>query len=97
VPLRFPDWPDDLAAVVYVDHFGNLATGIRAGTLPESAVLRLAGRPLRRARTYAEVPKGAAFWYDNSNNLVEIAVNCGRAAEVLAAGVGTAVLIDSEN
>lgn len=96
-PLRFADWPDDLAEVVYVDTFGNLATGLRAATLVASAVLRLGDRRLRRARTYADVPRGEAFWYENSNGLVEIAVNCGRAANILNAGLGTEVLIEREN
>ena len=26
---RRPDWPDDLAEIVYVDHFGNAMTGLR--------------------------------------------------------------------
>jgi S-adenosylmethionine hydrolase len=83
--------------VVYVDHFGNLATGLRAATLPEGTILRLGNHRLRRATTYSEVPRGAAFWYENSNTLAEIAVNCGRAADVLGAGVGTQVLIEREN
>lgn len=96
-PLRFPGWPDDLAEVVYVDHFGNLATGIRAGVLPDGAVLRLGGRRLRRAATYSDVPAGEAFWYDNSNGLVEVAVNCGRAADVLGAGIGSVITIEQGN
>lgn len=96
-PMRCPDWPDDLAEVVYVDHFGNCATGLRAALLPEAAELELSGHRLRRARTYAEVPRGVGFWYENSNGLAEIAVNCGRAAERLAAGIGTAVLIHPGN
>ena len=31
---RRADWPDDLPEVVYVDHFGNAMTGLRAATLP---------------------------------------------------------------
>lgn len=96
-PLRFADWPDDLAEVVYVDHFGNLATGLRAAKLPETTILLLSGRRLHRARTYADVPRGEAFWYENSNGLVEIAVNSGRAADRLTAGLGTEVLIEREN
>src|SRR5690606_18236638 len=37
--LRRPDWPDDLARVVYVDRFGNAMTGLRANTLGERTVL----------------------------------------------------------
>jgi len=31
---RRSDWPDDLAEVVYIDHFGNAMTGLRAPMLP---------------------------------------------------------------
>jgi S-adenosyl-L-methionine hydrolase (adenosine-forming) len=31
---RREDWPDDLCEIVYVDHFGNAMTGLRAAMLP---------------------------------------------------------------
>jgi S-adenosylmethionine hydrolase len=34
------------------------------------------------------VAKGEAFWYENSNGLVEIAVSQGSAAGALGMGVG---------
>jgi S-adenosyl-L-methionine hydrolase (adenosine-forming) len=33
----------------------------------------------QRAGTFSDRPIGTAFWYENSNGLVEIAVNQGRA------------------
>lgn len=74
-----PDWPDDLAEIVYVDHFGNAMTGLRAAVLPSDAKLATAGRLLERARTFGDRPPGGAFWYENANGLAEIAVNRGRA------------------
>jgi hypothetical protein len=44
------DWPDDLCEIVYVDHFGNAMTGLRAAALPPSARLAAAGRVLERER-----------------------------------------------
>lgn len=88
-----PDWPDDLRRVVYVDHFGNAMTGIRAATVPVAAVVEAGGRKIAREKTYSTVPSGHAFWYENSNGLVEIAVNGRRAADVLALGLGTSVSI----
>src|SRR2546430_1837240 len=73
------DWPDDLAEIIYVDHFGNALTGLRASMLPAQARLAVAGRALERATTFSERPPGTAFWYENSNGLAEIAVNRGRA------------------
>ena len=31
---RVPEWPDDLSAIAYIDHFGNAMTGTRAAVLP---------------------------------------------------------------
>src|SRR5690242_13659881 len=31
-PTRFADWPDDLAEIVYIDHYGNAMTGMRGET-----------------------------------------------------------------
>ena len=42
--LRRADWPDDLCEVVYVDHFGNAMTGLRAATLPPDVKLGVAGQ-----------------------------------------------------
>src|SRR5262245_46366991 len=90
---RRPDWPDDLAEIVYVDHFGNAMTGLRAAMLPPDAGLAASGRVLQRERTFSDRPLGAAFWYENSNGLAEIAVNQGRADRDLALAIGSRVEI----
>jgi S-adenosylmethionine hydrolase len=87
--LDKPDWPDDSFRVVYIDRFGNAMTGVRAANLSGTTTLTVNGHTLRSARTFADVPAGAAFWYENANGLVEIAVNRGRADEVLGLQVGT--------
>jgi len=92
---RRPDWPDDLAEIVYVDHYGNALTGLRAALLPASARLVAAGKSLSRARTFSDVPEGAGFWYENSNGLAEIAVNAGRADRALGLAIGSAVIVGS--
>jgi S-adenosylmethionine hydrolase len=92
---RRTDWPDDLCEIVYVDHFGNAMTGLRAATLPHEARLATAGRVLERAVTFSDRPPGAAFWYENSNGLAEIAVNQGRADRDLGLAIGTPVEIIS--
>ena len=90
---RMPDWPDDLPAIVYLDHYGNALTGLRAAAVPSSARLAAGGRVLHHARTFAEVPEGQAFWYENANGLAEIAVNRGSAGVVLGLAVGSPVEI----
>jgi len=86
-------WPADLARVVYVDRFGNAMTGWRAAQMSAQATLAVHGKALPRARTFADMRPGAAFWYENSNGLVEIAVNQGRAESWLGLSVGTDVTI----
>src|SRR4029453_14671926 len=92
---RWPDWPDDLCEIVYVDHFGNAMTGLRAAMLSPDARLAAAGQVLDRARTFSDRPPGAAFWYENSNGLAEIAVNQGRADRDLGLAIGSRVEIVS--
>jgi S-adenosylmethionine hydrolase len=76
-------WPDDLYEVIYIDHFGNAMTGIRASVLSKDRVLKVNGQSLKFARTFADVKVGQAFWYENANGLVELAVNQGRADALL--------------
>jgi len=87
--LDRPDWPDDSFRIVYIDRFGNAMTGVRAAALDKTVTLTVNGCALQSARTFADVPTGEAFWYENANGLVEIAVNQGRADEVLGLQIGT--------
>ena len=86
-------WPDDLPRILYIDHYGNAVTGLRAEKLGSDSVLRAAGRDLRRAARFSERPPGAPFWYENANGLAEIAVNQGRAAQDLGLAPGAEVAV----
>ncbi len=83
------DWPDDLAEIIYIDHFGNCMTGIRAEIPEHNRVIRVNGFTVSHAHTFSSVPPGTAFWYCNSQRLVEIAVNGGSAAALLGLDLGT--------
>jgi len=89
--IRRPQWPDDLAEIVYIDGFGNAMTGVRASTLAEGTRLRVGGVEVGQARTFSDVPTGNAFWYENANGLAEVAVNLGRADSHFGLRVGDAV------
>jgi hypothetical protein len=89
-----PDWPDDLARIVYIDGFGNAMTGLAAAGLDADCILAVGRRRLARARTFAEVPSGTAFWYENANGLAEIAVNRGRADRLLGLTPGDQVRVE---
>ena len=88
---RRPDWPDDLPRIIYIDHYGNAMTGLRASGLAPTARLTVGGRCLVRARVFADLPEGEPFWYENSNGLAEIAVNRGRADVLLSIRVGSVI------
>lgn len=94
-PSRFPDWPDDLSSVVYVDRYGNAMTGLRATVLGGEARIEVAGLTLRRATTFGDVPVGEAFWYGNASGLAEIAVNGGSAAGLFGLRPGSGIAIST--
>jgi len=70
-------------------------TGLRGEIVAPGARLSASGREAARAETFSAVPQGAAFWYVNSNGLVEIAVNQGRADRELSLAVGAGIEIFS--
>jgi len=80
---------DDLARVIYIDHYGNAVTGLRFTTA--KATLRVGRRVLRYARTFDDAR--APFWYGNSMGLVEIAAPRSSAARKLHLRIGTPVTL----
>ena len=84
-------WPSDLPEIVYFDHYGNAMTGTRHRAELDRCSLRVNGHRIPQAGTFCEVAEGGAFWYRNSMDLVEIAVNRGRADAALGLAPGMAV------
>jgi S-adenosyl-L-methionine hydrolase (adenosine-forming) len=87
-------------SVVAVDHFGNLALDLRRDDLARAGVavgdpveVRVGGRAHRLvfAETFSSVPAGDLVLHEDSFGSLAVAVNQGRAAERLAAGVGDRV------
>jgi hypothetical protein len=87
------DLPLDRDAVIYIDTYGNAITGRRADSLPETAILRVRDTEIPAARTFADVPVGTPLWYRNANDLVEIAVNQGRADTALGLDIDTPITL----
>ena len=88
-------WPDDLNEIIYIDHFGNCMTGIRADSLDKQLVLRVNHQDIVNASTFSDVKEGEALWYENSNEMIEIAVNQGSAAEILQLNIGSHILLST--
>ncbi len=87
------DWPAQLADVIHVDHYGNVMTGLSAQGLARNALVQAGECRLGWARTFDDAPRRGAFWYANSLGLVELAVNHGRADQLLRLAVGDAVTL----
>lgn len=68
-------WDDELSEIIYIDNYGNCMTGIRASTVAKDATIELANRIFRRQTTFADVPAGDIFWFENSSGLIELAMN----------------------
>jgi S-adenosylmethionine hydrolase len=85
--------PADLEEIAYIDHFGNLISGIRASALEADAQLIYHGQVIPRVKTFADVATGTPLCYENANGLLEIAVNQGRAVEYFAAQIGDQLAI----
>ena len=79
---------EDLTEVIYVDHYGNLVTGLRAGAVPRERALVVNGRQIPYARVFSRVVAGEVFWYENSLGLVEIAANSASAQQKLGSAQG---------
>ena len=78
----------DIGEIIYIDHYGNAFTGLRAGGLACKARIMVANCAIHHARVFSEVPAGELFWYENSLGLIEIAGNRCNAAEQLKLVVG---------
>lgn len=87
------DWEDDLAEIIYIDHYGNCMTGLRASCISSKEKVHVANRLLEHNTTFANIPIGEVFWYENSSGLVELSMNQGSIAKSLSLAVGNKVSI----
>jgi hypothetical protein len=81
----------DLAEILYLDHYGNAMTGLRAGVMQDSDKLYVGSAALPYARVFSDAPNGQPFWYENSIGLIEIALDRGNAAVLLDLKIGDPV------
>ena len=81
---------EDLRRIIYIDHYGNAATGLRAAKHSHNTKFWVKKRSLSYAHTFEDA-KGP-FWYENSMGLVEIAVPWGSAAQQLRLKIGSPVV-----
>lgn len=89
--------PEDLARVIYLDHFGNAWTGIRGKDLSNKVRATAKGASFSYSESFGFVARGEGFWFVNSVGLVELAVNRGNAAQNFGLAVGDPVQIQRPN
>jgi len=104
-PVRF-QWPEPIVKdqyiegeVIYIDGFGNLVLNVSADLLRHRRPIRkqfrinIKGMELSLLNTYSDVARGETVALIGSYGYLEVAVNQGSAAEILAARVGEPVVI----
>jgi hypothetical protein len=95
-PLAARNWPADLPEVVYLDPYGNAATGLRGSIVGPDVVLRANDRCFQPVTTFGDAPAGTAIWYVKSNAHAELAVSEGSAAGSCGLAIGTPVAVLEE-
>lgn len=78
----------DLAEVIYIDHYGNILTGVRAIKVTRDTRFIFGSRLITYARVFSDAIPGKPFWYGNSLGLVEFALSGDSAAQFMGASVG---------
>ena len=84
---------EDMARVIYLDHFGNAWTGMRGTEIPKLTRLTAKDTSFEHSESFGFVGRGEGFWFVNSVGLVELAINRGNAAQQLGLAVGDLVQI----
>jgi S-adenosyl-L-methionine hydrolase (adenosine-forming) len=87
--------------VIYVDRFGNLITNVRRSMLENSfstsrseLLVQIKGERIQGLSTsYAQQAEGALLALVGSTGYMEVAVNCGSAAQTLDCGKGDSVTL----
>jgi S-adenosylmethionine hydrolase len=82
---------EDLAEIIYIDHFGNAMTGLRATGIVPDTRLMVGDCEVTHARVFSAVRPGELFWYANSIGLVEIAGDMTSAAGRIGLRIGQCV------
>ena len=81
-------WEDDQYEIIYIDHYGNLMTGISASNISKSSVLIFKKFKIEFSNTYENMPEGQICWYINSCELVEIGCKNSNSAVKVSAQIG---------
>lgn len=93
-PLVRPEADGFTAEVLTVDHFGNVQLAAPAALLaPLPRELRVAHQAAVHGRTFGDAPPGGLVVHVDSAGLVAVAMNGGRAADLLTVAPGDRVRV----
>ncbi len=87
------EWPAELFQIIYIDHYGNAVSGIRARAMSCQDILTVNQQQIQYAKVFSQAKDSIPFWYFNANGLVEISVNQGRAVDELSIQCGDAITV----
>ncbi len=88
------DWPVNLYAIIYIDHFGNAVTGVTFDLIDATGVIRVKGHEVRHFDSFHCARPGELFWYSNANGLISIAAREASAAELCQLSIGEQVYFE---
>jgi len=92
VPLRAGSGIE--GSILHVDRFGNLVTNVRAEDHAEMTTAAFVGGTARLVRTYADAQRDEVVLLEGSAGYLELAVNCGSAADATSLERGDPVLFN---
>lgn len=85
------------AAIVHIDHFGNLITTLGGTQMPLRPTIRIGEQIINGlVRNYGDVESGTLIALVGSSGRLEISISHGSAAQQLGATVGDTVVIEAE-
>ena len=67
------EWPAELAEIIYIDHYGNVMTGINGAQVSANTVFRVNEAEFEFQKTFQNKGRDKPFWYVNSIGLIEFA------------------------
>ncbi|AWR94476.1 SAM hydrolase/SAM-dependent halogenase family protein [Acidianus brierleyi] len=81
--------------VIYIDHFGNVATSIKERINNIRYVLINSNKfNIRYVNTFGEGKKGELLAYKNGYGFLEIGINMGNASELIKAKIGDKICLE---
>ena len=80
--------------ILHVDRFGNLVTNVRAEDHTDVTTAAFVGRTARLVRAYADAQPDEVVLLEGSAGYLELAINCGSAADATSLERGDPVLFN---